>query len=306
MQHSKALLVSSVLAVACASLVATVSRGPATFVKMEKFNADPDATYEKDRDSRVAAVGANEGGPLAAEEEKYANRAFPGTDVPFAATIAARAAFDAAAARGVGNAAGAWSLYGPSTSTMPGTLSFYGGGPSATYVTSGRITALAIAPTCTASNCRVWVGAAGGGIWITDKALAGAQNWRFVSEELGTNAIGSLLLDPTDRTGNAFLDNRRRRSRYSVLAIPAERVGSYSCSGCRRRDVDIGRNARVRTSSTSVGMAAMPTGLRRVRPSSPPDLVNRRNRRVARAWGAGTVSAPPLVGQSRPHEGWVP
>ncbi|HVG86933.1 MAG TPA: hypothetical protein VM820_20590 [Vicinamibacterales bacterium] len=204
MQHPKALLVSSVLAVACASLVATVSRGPATFVKMEKFNADPDATYEKDRDSRVAAVGANEGGPLAAEEEKYANRAFPGTDVPFAATIAARAAFDAAAARGVGNAAGAWSLYGPSTSTMPGTLSFYGGGPSATYVTSGRITALAIAPTCTASNCRVWVGAAGGGIWITDKALAGAQNWRFVSEELGTNAIGSLLLDPTDRTGNTL------------------------------------------------------------------------------------------------------
>ena len=87
---------------------------------------------------------------------------------------------------------------------MPGTLSFYGGGPSAKYVTSGRITALAIAPTCTASNCRVWVGAAGGGIWITDKALAGAQNWRFVSEELGTNAIGSLLLDPTDRTGNTI------------------------------------------------------------------------------------------------------
>ena len=204
MQHPKALLVTSALAAACALLVATVARGPVAFVKTEKFNADPDATYEKDRDSRMAAVGGNEGGPLAAEEERYANRAYPAADVPFEATVAARAAFDTATARGVGNAAGVWSLYGPSTATMPSTLSVYGGGPSARYVTSGRITALAIAPTCTASSCRVWVGAAGGGIWITDKALSGAQNWRYVSEELGTNAIGSLQLDPTDPTGNTI------------------------------------------------------------------------------------------------------
>lgn len=119
MTKSKSLLIPAALVISCAALLVSVARGPAPLVKLDKFNDDPDASYEKERDSRIAAVGGNEGGPLAAEEERYANRAYPAADVPFEATIAARAAFDAAAARGVGNAAGVWALYGPSTAAAP-------------------------------------------------------------------------------------------------------------------------------------------------------------------------------------------
>jgi len=73
----------------------------------------------------------------------------------------------------------------------------------AQYVASGRVTAMAIAPTCSANNCRLYVAAAGGGVWRTDKALNGS-NWEFVSDSFGTNAIGSLLIDPSDASGNTL------------------------------------------------------------------------------------------------------
>src|SRR5262249_12112046 len=60
------------------------------------------------------------------------------------------------------------------------------------YITSGRISALAIGPTCTSNNCSLWVGAAGGGIWRTNNALSGTPNWTFVSDSFATNAIGTL------------------------------------------------------------------------------------------------------------------
>src|SRR5262249_27572978 len=63
----------------------------------------------------------------------------------------------------------------------------------ADYTTSGRITALAIDPNCSNAQCRLWVGAAGGGIWRTDNALSGSgANWTFVSGFFKTNAIGTL------------------------------------------------------------------------------------------------------------------
>src|SRR5207244_10402171 len=64
------------------------------------------------------------------------------------------------------------------------------------YTTSGRITALAIAPNCNNNNCTVWVGAAGGGVWRTNNALSGSgANWTFVSGSFATNAIGTLTYD---------------------------------------------------------------------------------------------------------------
>src|SRR5262249_61213896 len=70
------------------------------------------------------------------------------------------------------------------------------------YVTSGRATALAIAPNCSQSKCRLYAGAVGGGIWRTDNALSGTPNWTFVSDSFATNAIGVITLDPSDPTGN--------------------------------------------------------------------------------------------------------
>jgi hypothetical protein len=133
------------------------------------------------------------GGPLLAAEESYANRAYPASDIPIELTLNAQAAFDAVRARGVGqgkNVPGQWTLIGPSTANYPAVLTFSGHD----YTTSGRITALAIAPDCGKGNkCRVWVAAAGGGIWRTDNALAGAgPSWTFVSGSFATNAIGGL------------------------------------------------------------------------------------------------------------------
>jgi hypothetical protein len=89
-------------------------------------------------------------------------------------------------------------LIGPSIADVPDILTFTG----TEYVTSGRITALGIAATCTVSNCRLYVGAAGGGVWRTDNALSNTPTWTFVSGSFGTNAIGSLLVDPSDPSGN--------------------------------------------------------------------------------------------------------
>ena len=41
-------------------------------------------------------------------------------------------------------------------------------------------------------------------MWRTDDALASRPVWKAVNEGLGTNAIGSLMLDPTDPTGRTI------------------------------------------------------------------------------------------------------
>jgi hypothetical protein len=71
---------------------------------------------------------------------------------------------------------------------------------------SGRVSALAISPLCLEKGaCRLWVGTAGGGVWRTDDAMHPTDpKWRWVSRGIGTNSIGSLALDPNDRTGNTI------------------------------------------------------------------------------------------------------
>ena len=210
----------------------------------EKLLGDPDVAAEhhgdRGRDNREARPADSERGPLAYEEEQYALRAYPAAEIPFQATLNAQAAFASVKGRGAGNKAGVWTLYGPSTATMPSTLSFYGGGPNARYVTSGRITALAIGPTCTTNDCVVLLGAAGGGVWKSDRALAGNPGWRYVSEEVPSSAVGVIERDQTDPTGLYLLPGHRR----------TERVGRFGGwhrplqVDRRRRDLDRGRDER--------------------------------------------------------------
>lgn len=132
----------------------------------------------------------------ASAEEAYANRAYPGTEIPMALTFGAQAAFAKLKDQGEGghDGSGQWTLIGPSTAKFPAVLTFSG----ADYVTSGRITALALAGDCKEEegNCRLWVGAAGGGIWRTDRAFAEDETkWTFVSGSFATNAIGALTYD---------------------------------------------------------------------------------------------------------------
>ena len=149
--------------------------------------------------NKLALPGAErEGGPTAAAEAAYATRAAGGAYVPFTLTrdahrswanAKARAAARGPQAPGVG---GAWTLAGPSSENFPNVLTFSG----AAYTTSGRITALAIDPSCSNRGCRVWAAAAGGGVWRTDNALSGSGvSWTFVSGSFATNAIGTLTFD---------------------------------------------------------------------------------------------------------------
>jgi hypothetical protein len=139
-----------------------------------------------------------EGGPTSAADEDYAKRAFPATDIPFALRRNAHAAWANAKARAAAKgphapgAPGAWTLAGPSISNAPDILTFSG----AAYTTSGRVTGLAVDPSCNARRCRVWAAAAGGGVWRTDRALSNSGvSWTFISGSFATNAIGTLIYD---------------------------------------------------------------------------------------------------------------
>jgi hypothetical protein len=100
---------------------------------------------------------------------------------------------------------------GPGAGTLSAWISL---GPDTTLAdastgetVSGRVSALAISPRCGSlgSTCRLWVGAAGGGIWRTDKAMHETDpEWRWVGHGLGTNSIGSIAIDPADRSGNTL------------------------------------------------------------------------------------------------------
>src|SRR6185295_19212588 len=92
-----------------------------------------------------------------AEVEAYALRAYPDTEVPGDATLAARAGWSALSASA--HSTGSWQLIGPSKATYPQVLTpFLFDG--AQYVASGRVTAMAIAPTCTNNRCVLYVAAA--------------------------------------------------------------------------------------------------------------------------------------------------
>jgi hypothetical protein len=151
--------------------------------------------YRGERDepggNKRTRPGDQEGGPLLAALEDYAHRAYPAKDVPMQATLNAITSFRQVRAMSMGRppSAATWQLIGPSKADVPDVLTFSG----TEYFASGRVTALAIDPSCSKTRCRVWVGAAGGGVWRTDNALSGSgANWTFVSDSFGTNAIGTL------------------------------------------------------------------------------------------------------------------
>src|SRR5919201_4430545 len=135
-------------------------------------------------------------------EEDYENRAFPASAVAFAQTEnALKAARKVLKHEGV-RFAKSWDAIGPDTVDVDtfGTQTF---GPPTQW--SGRISALVVSPRCNSESCRVYIGAAGGGVWRTNNALAQRAEWRQVSDgEIPTTSIGSLTIDPTDPTGRTI------------------------------------------------------------------------------------------------------
>jgi hypothetical protein len=198
------------VAVAAAAIAFVAQRTPVRDTRTAspiidvKKKGDPD-TFKPGR-SAEALIGANEirlpdDSPAA---EKAAILTYPAEELPFSVTLNAQAAFAAIAARSnAKNAAGVWQLIGPSKATYPSVLNAVGDGDQ--YVTAGRVTAMAIGPSCTDASCPLYVAAAGGGIWRTNKALSGNPGWEFVSGSFATNAIGALIIDPNDASGKTLL-----------------------------------------------------------------------------------------------------
>ena len=165
--------------------------------------AEPSRKYVKLSALAHTKPSIFEGGPLGRALEEYAKRAYPADEIPFELTRRATEAwqaFESTAPIGSDGLPGApllnWSLFGPSIATVPSVLSFSG----APYITSGRVTALAIDPVCNSATCRVWVAAAGGGIWRTNNVLDAQPTWTFVSGSFVTNAIGRLVYDASRNT----------------------------------------------------------------------------------------------------------
>ncbi|MBW8749986.1 MAG: PKD domain-containing protein [Propionibacteriales bacterium] len=155
-------------------------------------------------------------GMITPAQQAYVDRAYPRGYIPAAAVRKAthatralpvkltRADFRAGtphiAAR---SSVGAdWEFIGPQTPFAPGATTE----SLKDSITSGRVTALAVDPNCGSPDhgCRLWMAAAGGGIWRTDDAEAAPPTWTAVDEGLPTNAFGSLVVDPTDPSGDTL------------------------------------------------------------------------------------------------------
>src|SRR6516225_1550009 len=152
--------------------------------RMRRMESFPGRTKEGDR----------EGGPLAYEMEKLANKAYPGTDIPFELSKTASQHFTRVKAQSEANRPQGpqWVSIGPSVALYPPVL----GRTGAAYVASGRISALAIEHNCHHERCRLYVGAAGGGIWRTNNAMSDHPRWTQISDSFATNAIGAITIDP--------------------------------------------------------------------------------------------------------------
>jgi hypothetical protein len=132
-------------------------------------------------------------GPASYADQVEQLNAYPAAAVTSANVATARSAFTAISGRSLprGHSLTSWYNLGPTRAIFPAFLNRHD------YITSGRITALAISPTtCNASDCTVWVGAAGGGVWKSDHALSQNPNWVNVSDGyFKSGAVGSLTYD---------------------------------------------------------------------------------------------------------------
>lgn len=139
-------------------------------------------------------------GPASYADQLAELNAYPDATISPAEIAGAQAADAALKAKGTGNgknSTSSWFSLGPTSAIYPAVLNRHG----SQYITSGRITALAIKPGCNTQSCTVWVGAAGGGVWRTDKALSGNGGWVNVSDGFFlSGAIGALTYDAASHT----------------------------------------------------------------------------------------------------------
>ncbi|MHB8452931.1 MAG: WD40/YVTN/BNR-like repeat-containing protein, partial [Mycobacteriales bacterium] len=138
---------------------------------------------------KLAAGGGSLDGPAT---EAYSDEAYPQTAIAPAQTAAAAAAF--ARAQGRQAVGGGWRSLGPDNPLVSGAAT-YTGTPT---TNAGRVTALAVDPRCDPQRCTLYVGAAGGGVWRSDDALASHPHWTALTAGLTSDAVGSITIDPVN------------------------------------------------------------------------------------------------------------
>lgn len=135
-----------------------------------------------------------------ASSEFYDNQAYPNKYVSADQVLKSSQAWASVAQRVIPNSGQSWQQVGPITPNVPGPVTYTG----RATVNSGRETALAISNPCTASLCRMWVGAAGGGVWATKNALSTKPQWASSNSGIPSNSIGSLFIDPSTPDGRVI------------------------------------------------------------------------------------------------------
>jgi len=154
-------------------------------------------TFEKVAEGATEqyAAGKNEDRSPAgtAEAQEAYWRAYPSSvdEISIDATLRARSAFQSVKSRQK-HAPGSWQLIGPSSATYPGVLNVLNDGDQ--YVASGRTIAMAIEPNCSKARCRLWIGAAGGG--VTDRGCRTGAPPSFSGQELPAVTPPSVFPSP--------------------------------------------------------------------------------------------------------------
>jgi hypothetical protein len=184
-----ALLVAAVVSAVATTGGATPAAAPTRLGPGEEFS--------------YLGQGSNESGEAgrSAAQEDYENRAFPSDTIGFDQTLAAIAA--GKKVKGNGSKLNAkWNELGPDTLEIGqfGTQNLM-----VPTQWTGRIAAVAVDPRhCSVVACKLYIGSAGGGVWMTNNALAQRPQWQEKNDGLDTRAIGSITIDPTDATGNTI------------------------------------------------------------------------------------------------------
>ena len=207
-RRRQVLVAAGIAILAASALVATITLTGASTAAPAGGGAFPSAFSKHVADLRAAPHSANLGGPASWEEQQDMARAYPAESVAYSWIAGARTDWKAKKGKqfptGKGKK-GTWISVGPSTALYPlsefRTRELYVSGE---YEAGGRMTALAIEPDCKKGRCRLWVAAAGGGVWMTEDALAKKARWEFLSGSFELNAIGSITLDPNDSESNTL------------------------------------------------------------------------------------------------------
>jgi hypothetical protein len=148
------------------------------------------------------AAGKEAGGELLTgpAAEDYANTALPRQTIDFAQVEAALEQAKHFGSHGDSHEAD-WEEVGPFTLDVAREATQTNGIPTQW---SGRVTAMAVDPRCDEDDCRLYVGAAGGGVWRTDNALSRHPRWKPLTDSFDTTSVGHLLIDPHDKSGRTI------------------------------------------------------------------------------------------------------